>query len=143
MHGFLQGPFFPKVDNTISFPDVRWIAFYVVIYPMQERIQDFFQEGVHSSLPINHIVFFAEYQLDQKTAGHLRGLGAHPLHPPPRSASDIITSENRRQGEKFRLSQTNKSVIQKFLAFLENQKFLGNICSFEQLFYRKKVVVCP
>ena len=42
MHGFLQGPFFPKVDNTISFPDVRWIAFYVVIYPMQERIQDFF-----------------------------------------------------------------------------------------------------
>ena len=24
MHGFLQGPFFPlKVDNTISFPDVR------------------------------------------------------------------------------------------------------------------------
>ena len=42
MHGFLQGPFFPKVDNTISFPDVRWIAFYIVIYPMQERIQDFF-----------------------------------------------------------------------------------------------------
>ena len=30
--------------------------------------------------------FFAEYQL-QKTAGHLRGGGgAHPLHPPPRSA---------------------------------------------------------
>ena len=30
--------------------------------------------------------FFAEYQLYQKTAGHLRGGGAHPLHPPPRSA---------------------------------------------------------
>ena len=43
-----------------------------------------------TSTPINHIVFlffFAEYQLYQKTAGHLRGRGgAHPLHPPPRSA---------------------------------------------------------
>ena len=35
-----------------------------------------------------HSFFFAEYQLYQKTAGHLgRGEGAHPLHPPPRSAS--------------------------------------------------------
>ena len=32
------------------------------------------------------------------------GGGTHPLHPPPRSTPDIITSENRRQGEKFRLS---------------------------------------
>ena len=40
-----------------------------------------------TSTPINHIVFFfAEYQLYQKTAGHLRGGGTHPLHPPPRSA---------------------------------------------------------
>ena len=41
-----------------------------------------------TSTPINHVVFFlAEYQLYQKTAGHLRGgRGAHPLHPPPRSA---------------------------------------------------------
>ena len=39
-----------------------------------------------TSTPINHIyIFFAEYQLYQKTAGHFRG-GAHPLHPPPRSA---------------------------------------------------------
>ena len=62
-----------------------------------------------TSTPINHIVlfFFAEYQLYQKTAGHLRGGGGgggpprppppppppppapHPLHPPPRSAPDI------------------------------------------------------
>ena len=33
-----------------------------------------------------HSFFFAEYQLYQKTAGHLRGGGTHPLHPPPRSA---------------------------------------------------------
>ena len=41
-----------------------------------------------SSTPINHKVFFlAEYQLNQKTAGHLGGGGgAHPQHPPPRSA---------------------------------------------------------
>ena len=43
-----------------------------------------------TSTPINHIFFFfAEYQFFQKTAGHLGGWGegAHPLHPPPRSAS--------------------------------------------------------
>ena len=45
-----------------------------------------------TSTPINHIVFFflAEYQLYQKTAGHLRG-GVHPLHPPPRSAPERNT----------------------------------------------------
>ena len=37
-----------------------------------------------TSTPINHIVFFfAEYQLYQKTAGHLSG------HPPPRSAPAV------------------------------------------------------
>ena len=58
------------------------------------RIQDFFQEGVHSSLALfntnkpHSFSFFVEYQLYQKTAGHLEGGrgGAHPLHPPPRSA---------------------------------------------------------
>ena len=35
----------------------------------------------------DHVFFFAEYRLYQKTAGHLGGRGgAHPLHPPPRSA---------------------------------------------------------
>ena len=46
-----------------------------------------------TSTPINHIVFFAQYQLYQKTAGHLGRVGgggsAHPLHPPPRSAPDL------------------------------------------------------
>ena len=41
-----------------------------------------------TSTPINHIFFF----FWQKTAGHLRGEGgAHPLHPPPRSAPDTVT----------------------------------------------------
>ena len=37
-----------------------------------------------TSTPINHIVFFG------KIPGHLRGVGggAHPLHPPPRSAPE-------------------------------------------------------
>ena len=37
-------------------------------------------------------------------------------------------------------------VIQKFLAFLELQKFLGNICPFEHLFYhvyRRKSLDSP
>ena len=38
--------------------------------------------------------------------------------------------------ENLRIFQTNGTVIQKFLAFLKLWKFLGNICSFEQLFYR-------
>ena len=37
---------------------------------------------------------FFEYQLYEKTAGHLRG-GAHPLHPPPRSAP-VLTMANFR-----------------------------------------------
>ena len=49
-----------------------------------------------TSTPINHIVFFfAEYQLYQKTAGHLGGGGggAHLLHPPPRSAPEVVRAE--------------------------------------------------
>ena len=45
-----------------------------------------------TSTPINHIFFlffFAEFQLYKKTAGHLGGGGAHPLHPSPRSAPVI------------------------------------------------------
>ena len=35
--------------------------------------------------------FFAEYQLYEKTAGHLRGgEGFAPLHPPPRSAPELV-----------------------------------------------------
>ena len=30
-----------------------------------------------------------------------------------------------------------------FLAFLKLYKFLGNICSFEQLFYKKKLLGAP
>ena len=39
-----------------------------------------------------HSFFSPEYQLYWKTAGHLKGGkgGAHPLHPPPRSAPVVI-----------------------------------------------------
>ena len=33
--------------------------------------------------------FFAEYQLYEKTAGHLGG-SAHPLHIPPRTAPELV-----------------------------------------------------
>ena len=43
--------------------------------------------GSGASLLQHHIVFFGEYQLYKKAAGHFKGGGgAHPLHPPPRSA---------------------------------------------------------
>ena len=66
-------------------------------YQPQGQIQDFFLGGgalvsCSTSTPINHIVFFfffTEYQLYQKTTGHLRGeVGVHPLHPPPRSTPE-------------------------------------------------------
>ena len=47
------------------------------------------------------------------------------------------TFENRIQLlEKLRIFWTNGKVTQKFLAFLKLWKFLGNICSFKQLFFR-------
>ena len=42
--------------------------------------------------------FLAEYQLYKKTVGHLRGGGAHPLHPPPRSAP--VLAERIRVGDR-------------------------------------------
>ena len=62
-------------------------------FGVQGRIQDFFQEGVHSSLPINHIVFFCRIPvvLENRRSSQGLGGGAHPLHPPPRSAPGVGT----------------------------------------------------
>ena len=63
----------------------------------QGRIQDFFEKGctrllLYFNTNKPHSFFFAEYQLYQKTASYLRGGagGAHPLHPPPRSAPGTV-----------------------------------------------------
>ena len=63
---------------------------------LQGRIQDFFLGGgalvsCSTSTPINHIVFFLQ---NTSCIRKLRvisggGQGAHPLHPPPRSALDL------------------------------------------------------
>ena len=45
--------------------------------------------------------------------------------------------------ENVRILYTNGMVIQRVWAFHELKKFLGNICSFEQLFYRKKSLGAP
>ena len=77
-----------------------------------------------TSTPINLIVFFfsAEYQLYQKTAGHLRG-GAHPLHPPPRSAP--VGKENRSLflGLCYVISRLHfiSQIIQPFLSDVHRQ----------------------
>ena len=69
----------------------------------QGRIQDFFYEGVHSSLaststPINHIVFFLQntscIRKPQVISGGGGGEAAHPLHSPPRSAPGTTWSFN-------------------------------------------------
>ena len=41
---------------------------------------------MHSSLPINHIVFFSRIPVVLENRRSSRGGGAHPLHLPPRSA---------------------------------------------------------
>ena len=54
------------------------------------------------------------------------------------------TFENRIQPlEKLRIFWTNGKVTQKFLAFLKLWKFLGNICSFKQLFFRIQSLGAP
>ena len=57
-----------------------------------------------------------------------------------RSFVKTTTSESRRLiREKLLKCQMNGTVVQNFLAFLELQKFLGNICSFKTLlFFLKK-----
>ena len=60
----------------------------------------------------------------------------------------IFWGKNVRIVDKFKenaeyLLRIGLAVIQEFLAFLELKKFLVNICSFEQLFYRKKSLGAP
>ena len=62
-------------------------------YCTQGRIQDFFLGGgalvsCATSTPINHIVFhfLQNTSCIRKPQVISRGGGAHPLHPPPRSA---------------------------------------------------------
>ena len=60
------------------------------------RIQDFFLGGgalvsCSTSTPINHIVFFSQNtSCIRKPRVISGGMGAHPLHPPPRSAPDPV-----------------------------------------------------
>ena len=51
--------------------------------------------------------------------------------------SIIIGNKLKKKVEKLRISQATGTAIQKFLVFLEFQKFLGNICSFKQFFSEK------
>ena len=58
---------------------------------LQGRIQDFFYEGVHSSLALlqhqqNHIVFFFLQNTSCIRKPQVISGGSHPLHPPLRSA---------------------------------------------------------
>ena len=53
---------------------------------------------MHSSLPINHIVFFGRIPvvLGNRRSSQGGGGGAHPLDPPPRSASAVETHTKSR-----------------------------------------------
>ena len=60
----------------------------------------------------------------------------------------IFWGKNVKIVDKFKenaeyLLRIGLAVIQESLAFLELKKFLVNICSFEQLFYRKKSLGAP
>ena len=76
------------------------------MFPAQGRIQDFFLGGgalvsCRTSTPINHIVFFLFFcrisvVLENRRSS--RGGGAHPLHPPPRSAPAAVECNRSRKG---------------------------------------------
>ena len=68
--------------------------------PFQGRIQDFFSRGAlvscSTSTPINHKVFLFFCRIPVVLENHRSsqgGGGAHPLHPPPRSAPAFTRSE--------------------------------------------------
>ena len=45
--------------------------------------------------------------------------------------------------DRFRNLYVNGTVIRKFVAVLKQKKILGNICFFEQIFYRKQWLGAP
>ena len=49
--------------------------------------------------------FFAEYQLCKKAVGHLKE-GAHPLHPPPRSAPALVEKSESMDNKSYTMSHT-------------------------------------
>ena len=75
----------------------------------QGRIQDFFLGGgalisCSTSTPINHIVFFGRIPVVLENCRSSRGGGAHPLHPPPRSArGEGLASFNNDNSANFRM----------------------------------------
>ena len=94
----------------------------IPLHQFQGRIQDFFWEGVHSSLALlQHQILLQNTSCIRKPQvisggrGGGRG-GAHPLHPPPRSAPEFKQApwyyDNLRQAkrDKRRLERKFRSL---------------------------------
>ena len=99
---------------------------------VQGRIQDFFLGGgalvsCSTSTPINHKVFFCRIPVVlEKRRTSRGGGGAHSLHPPPRSAPDVVMQNSSKDypfGQRFKLvhpMDRQKVEVLDFLTFYCN-----------------------
>ena len=67
------------------------LLYFSVLLALQGRIQEFFWRrgalvSCSTSTAINHIAFFGRIPVVLENRRPSQGGGAHPLHPPPRSA---------------------------------------------------------
>ena len=117
---------------------------------LQGRIQDFFQEGVHSSVALlQHqsttwfFFFLQNTNCIRKRQVISGGGGVHPLHPPPRSAPVLVVISRavlsqfvRNKGEERKYP----SVILKYKCYVNKMKtFLRML----QCFYSKQIIRQP
>ena len=104
---------------------------------VQGRIQDFFLGGsalasCSTSTPINHKVFFLQNTSCIRKAQDISGGGggAHSLHPPPRSAPDVVMQNSSKDypfGQRFKLvhpMDRQKVEVLDFLTFYCNINYV-------------------
>ena len=125
------------VISYVCLVPVRLLLSNMVV--QQGRIQDIFQEGVHSSLALlqhqqtTQCFFFAECQLYQKTAGHRRGCAPPPctlpLDPPLcRWSSVPLEWQVTKQGHPTMFENTFQAIQSTFRYLEMHSKRRYKIC---------------
>ena len=83
-----------------------------------------------TSTPINHKVFFCRIPVVLEKRRTSRGGGAHSLHPPPRSAPDVVMQNSSKDyplGQRFKLvhpMDRQKVEVLDFLTFYCNINYV-------------------
>ena len=78
-----------------------------------------------TSTPINHIVFFLQNTSCIRKPQVISGGGAHPLHPPPRSAPVYFSLKAIQTSEYVESETTKKDNIMAYLVLQGTINFMG------------------